>query len=682
MLITLDLRRDKHSRAQKLKSIKQLNGNNHAELSFPYLRHFYLKKLLLAQFVQNKLESGAFLGIDFQYPIILSLFKLSYNLIETSKKERAVSSQSADSNLSGSGNESDGNEGIQLVENENSQKEHIIKSISNKKVINEFETEMITIKGTYFGILGLGTNYLHFKTKILKAGKEYELGATACNIKNATFRKTWKIASITEVVVKRYNLIRQAVEIYLCDSKPLFFLFFRRMYRNQFLRILHERKCEKIIFVKKPEAYFNECQFTEKWIKGEYSNFEYLLLLNKYGGRTFNDIGQYPVFPWILKDYNCSILYLQDQNAYRPLERTIAGISKIKQDEADQKLNLLVREVAAKEAFQFGSHYLPGRVVLGYLYRMEPYSSILISYEHGQDAPDRMFHSLVCSWANINHNTAENNEIIPEFFTCPWIFGNFNDYFLGIKREVDYSLGIQIQKLKNVLVDQVVLPKWAKNSHHFIQMNALALESSYVSYNLNNWIDLIFGVKQQDQKSYNLFNQICDESIYGRGVKLFNESQIALVEEFGSIPIKLFHSSHPTRNLEFLKAKREQNIFNYQENLYLLKQIAKFNEPVTYIKLHERKLFILLNSNLLYRSKDDFTNTGTLLFEPKPIILFPRIKNYNTTLKHYQYDAQKALAFGFQNNSLITSGHFDKTCKLIKIATGEILEHLSCHTVI
>lgn len=34
------------------------------------------------------------------------------------------------------------------------------------------------------------------------------------------------------------------------------------------------------------------------------SNFQYLMALNLMAGRTFNDITQYPVFPWILADYS------------------------------------------------------------------------------------------------------------------------------------------------------------------------------------------------------------------------------------------------------------------------------------------------------------------------------------------------------------------------------------------
>ena len=33
------------------------------------------------------------------------------------------------------------------------------------------------------------------------------------------------------------------------------------------------------------------------------SNFEYLMYLNALSGRSFHDVAQYFVFPWILKEY-------------------------------------------------------------------------------------------------------------------------------------------------------------------------------------------------------------------------------------------------------------------------------------------------------------------------------------------------------------------------------------------
>jgi len=41
----------------------------------------------------------------------------------------------------------------------------------------------------------------------------------------------------------------------------------------------------------------------ESWKNWEINNFELLMWLNIYGNRSYNDISQYPVFPWILSNY-------------------------------------------------------------------------------------------------------------------------------------------------------------------------------------------------------------------------------------------------------------------------------------------------------------------------------------------------------------------------------------------
>ena len=56
---------------------------------------------------------------------------------------------------------------------------------------------------------------------------------------------------------------------------------------------------------------------THSWQHGEITNFEYLMELNKLAGRTFNDLMQYPVFPFILSDYNSEELDLSQDTSFR-----------------------------------------------------------------------------------------------------------------------------------------------------------------------------------------------------------------------------------------------------------------------------------------------------------------------------------------------------------------------------
>lgn len=53
------------------------------------------------------------------------------------------------------------------------------------------------------------------------------------------------------------------------------------------------------------------------WQQGEITNFEYLVELNKLAGRTFNDLMQYPVMPFILANYHSNSLDLTKESVFR-----------------------------------------------------------------------------------------------------------------------------------------------------------------------------------------------------------------------------------------------------------------------------------------------------------------------------------------------------------------------------
>jgi len=56
----------------------------------------------------------------------------------------------------------------------------------------------------------------------------------------------------------------------------------------------------------------NQAQMTFRWQCGLISNFDYLMYLNSLADRSFNDLSQYPVFPWIIQDYTSKQLGAQD----------------------------------------------------------------------------------------------------------------------------------------------------------------------------------------------------------------------------------------------------------------------------------------------------------------------------------------------------------------------------------
>lgn len=66
----------------------------------------------------------------------------------------------------------------------------------------------------------------------------------------------------------------------------------------------------------------------QQWKEGQLTNWEYLMALNQISGRTYQDLMQYPVFPWILSNYEGASLNLNDLSSFRILEKPIAVQSK------------------------------------------------------------------------------------------------------------------------------------------------------------------------------------------------------------------------------------------------------------------------------------------------------------------------------------------------------------------
>ncbi len=106
-----------------------------------------------------------------------------------------------------------------------------------------------------------------------------------------------------------------------------------------------------------------------------------------------------------------------------------------------------------------------------------------------------MFHSVKEGWTSAaKHNMADVKELIPEFFYLPEILTNHNKFDLGMKQS-------------GVALSDVLLPPWAKDdAREFIRVHRAALECDYVSQHLHEWIDLIFGFKQQGPSAVEAVN--------------------------------------------------------------------------------------------------------------------------------------------------------------------------------
>ena len=132
--------------------------------------------------------------------------------------------------------------------------------------------------------------------------------------------------NIKYIFIKRYFYQNTAMEIYTLDNKSYFFNFKTNSdltnYLNQILNLIHYRmiktedhKGKKLLGYeqmfnnneKKIKSYYISNKI-EEWQNYKISTLEYLMWLNIYSGRSFNDLTQYPVFPWIIINYTTNEL--------------------------------------------------------------------------------------------------------------------------------------------------------------------------------------------------------------------------------------------------------------------------------------------------------------------------------------------------------------------------------------
>jgi hypothetical protein len=104
-------------------------------------------------------------------------------------------------------------------------------------------------------------------------------------------------------------------------------------------------------------------------------------------------------------------------------------------------------------------------------------------------------------------------------------------------------------------IDNVILPGWCNNNPRlFVKTLRQALESSYVTMNINNWIDLIFGFKQSGKSAIDSINIYHPACYFGYRVDLITDvvhrkAIETMIKTWGQTPKQLFDSAHPQQTV-------------------------------------------------------------------------------------------------------------------------------------
>ncbi|VDK72163.1 unnamed protein product [Litomosoides sigmodontis] len=418
----------------------------------------------------------------------------------------------------------------------------------------------------------------------------------------------WSYSDLIEIYKRHYLLKDTALEIFLSNGQTYLIVFEEQAKRDQFgWQILSSNLCKLSDF-----SDVSVQSIAQLWREGTITNFEYLMQLNKLAGRSYNDLMQYPVFPFVLSDYKSSILDLSNPMSFRDLSRPMAIQDKRLEDHYLRKYSYLAREEvqlmpgysppSILGPYHYGSHYSNIGIVAHYLVRLPPFTDIALEYQDNNfDIADRLFNSIETIWRLASFDsTTDFKELIPEFFYLPDFLINKEKLNLGVRQNGD-------------LVDDVILPMWCQGSARlFVLIHRQALESSIVSSSLNYWIDLIFGYKQTGKAAIDAINVFHPATYRVNTMSGINEESDelstsalrAMIQTYGQMPLQLFHSPH----LPPLCGKIHQNIPKYASPLNTVKGI-RWGEFVGSPDTEFGELTVVLNQKI----RCDNANIGRLV---------------------------------------------------------------------
>ena len=341
-----------------------------------------------------------------------------------------------------------------------------------------------------------------------------------------------------------YYYHQTGLEIYTMNNKSHYFNFKNASVRNK----IHDEISSHLQKYK-----ISLDNIITKWKKYEISNMEFLMWLNIFGGRSYNDLSQYPVIPWVIGDYARKELKEKDINSDKTLYRDLSlplgmitnndkgerkegyiynlkSTTKIK---SDKPKNESPETDLFEKPYNYGTHYSNPFYVAHFLTRIYPFSYIMIELQGNKfDDPDRLFISMNISYLGATTKKGDVRELIPEIYSLPEIYHNINNFDFGIRRN----------KTK---VNDVECPVWSGNDpYKLVAYLNLAFESNFVSTTLGGWIDLVFGFKQRGKEAL-LNNNVYMFNSYPDLVDIENMSidkkrYYYRFVEFGSCPKQLF----------------------------------------------------------------------------------------------------------------------------------------------
>ena len=405
---------------------------------------------------------------------------------------------------------------------------------------------------------------------------------------------------IEEIVDRRILYRWQGFEIFLKNGKSYIF---NMVNKTNYEQIINSLKAIPNVLFRQKDFLNNKQEISLQWMDKKLDTYEYLLYINKYSSRSYNDINQYYILPWIILDFS----KIDDINKNE--KEIFRFIKTRKLNESNKKLEREILELIPKfrnfrypvsaqiekqrlikiekfndeeENFKFhhGTHYSTSSYVEYYLMRNEPYTTLIIELQnYSNEDPNRLLLRLKDTIYIINSGY-DNRELIPEIFSKIDIFINVNCGYFGNRKDGELIDDVKLILENNSFKEYNNL----EFNTQFILAHKKLLNSDTIALNINKWIDNVFGVMQYPppkkmEKSLNLFPKSTYEKFNdlenklerlskkyeGKSEKILKKfiNKINVITSFGQCPHKIFTEEHKNRELINANSEKSEESNNY-----------------------------------------------------------------------------------------------------------------------
>lgn len=181
------------------------------------------------------------------------------------------------------------------------------------------------------------------------------------------------MSDLDMIQARRFLCLNSSIELFFSNYKSCLLSFSQTDDRDQLGKVLAKYRNKKITESKdfsiiEGRKALEKHKLTEKWQNHQISNFEYLMNLNSFAGRSYNDMSQYPVFPWIhmpgIKTIDeATLMTSDDLTIFRDLSKNMGQLG------SKERIEELQRRFEEGDPFEddnyhYGSHYShPGIVI-------------------------------------------------------------------------------------------------------------------------------------------------------------------------------------------------------------------------------------------------------------------------------------------------------------------------------